>query len=321
MMSFSSPNDYYNVRANNDRFESMLYNFSASTPFIEKRSYQIPTGLYTITQLVDALNVAAAANPFGTNPASPTLTPVFALLSTNKVSITCSSAGAPIRRYVLYSSNYHNSILHRLGFSKSQVFTPEFDSRARFDFDTPTNGDSMTVPGRLFRTGGGSIVLIDDRPEDEWHGTLGKPLVWKTNSVGETKTGNNVGFEAYQHLLLKSSLVNQDVESIFKQPDGLVVSKSDPILQKIETNVSLFSYLHWNAGLVQPFVHALSGKNIQSFSLTLTDDTGEPFGVDEAKHWSAVLRFETAEQNDQVTRENSLRNQDFRFKSSHGCAR
>ena len=105
---------------------------------------------------------------------------------------------------------------------------------------TPTNGDSMTVPGRLFRTGGGSIVLIDDRPEDEWHGTLGKPLVWKTNSVGQTKSGNNVGFEAYQHLLLKSSLVNQDVESVFKQPNGIVVSRSDNILQKIETNVSLF---------------------------------------------------------------------------------
>ena len=320
LLSFSSPNDYYNVRAQADRFESMLYNFSASTPFIEKRSYQIPVGLYTITQLVDALNVAANADPFGT-VASPTLIPVFALLSTNKVSITCSSAGASIRRYVLYSSKFHNSIVHRIGYSKTQVFTPEFDSRARFDYDTPTDGDSMTVPGRLFTRGGAAIVLIDGQSEENWHGTLGKPLVWKTNNVGEIKTGNNVGFEAYQNLLLKSSLVNQDVESIFKQSNGIVLSKSDPILQKIETNVGLYSYLHWNAGLVTPFLHTLSGKIIQSFSLTLTDDAGEPFGVDEAKHWSAVLRFETAEQNDQVTKENSLRNQDFRFKSSHGCSR
>ena len=28
LMSFSSPNDNYNVRAGNDRFESMLFNFS-----------------------------------------------------------------------------------------------------------------------------------------------------------------------------------------------------------------------------------------------------------------------------------------------------
>jgi hypothetical protein len=323
MMSFSSPNDYYNVRAQADRFESMLYNFSPSTPFIEKKSYQIPIGLYTITQLVDALNVAAAADPFGT-VGSPTLTPQFALLSTNKVSITCSSTGTGIRRYVLYSNKFHNSIAHRIGFSKSQVFTPEFDSRARFDFDTPTGGDSMTLPGNLFTrdsSGGATAVLIDGQPENQWHGALGRPLVWKTDGVGETKTGNNVGFEAYQNLLLKSSLVNQDVESIFKQSDGIVLSKSDPILQKIETNVSLYSYLHWNAGLVQPFVHTLSGKIIQSFSLTLTDDAGVEFGIDEAKHWSAVLRFETVEQNDQVTRENSLRNQDLRFKSSHNCAR
>jgi hypothetical protein len=318
LMSFSSPNDNYNVRSNNDRFESMLYNFSPAVPLIEKSSYQIPVGLYTITQLVDALNVAAAANPFAN------MTPEFRLSTANKVSITCSSTGTGIRRYVLYSSNFHNSIVHRLGFSKSQVFTPEFDSRAQFDFDRPSNGDSMTAPGRLFTrgsSGGTTTVLIDGQAEDSWHGALGRPLVWKTDGTGETKTGTNVGFEAYQHLLLKSSLVNQDVESIFKQSDGIVLSKSDPILQKIETNVALFSYLHWNAGLVQPFVHTLSGKLIQSFSLTLTDDTGEAFGIDEAKHWSAVLRFETADQNDQVTRENSLRNQDFRFKSSHNCAR
>jgi hypothetical protein len=85
--------------------------------------------------------------------------------------------------------------------------------------------------------------------------------------------------------------------------------------------VSLYSYLHWNAGLVQPFVHTLSGKIIQSFSLTLTDDVGVEFGINESKHSSAVLRFETADQNDQVTRENSLRNQELRFKSQHGCAR
>jgi len=320
LMSFSSPNDNYNVRVGNDRFESMLYNFSPAVPVIEKSSYQIPVGLYTITQLVDALNVAAAANPFAN------MTPEFRLLTTNKVSITCSSTGTGIRRYMLYSSQFHNSIVHRLGFSKSQVFTPEFDSRAQSDFDTPSNPDTMTVPGNLFTRGpssGGAVtVLIDGQPENNWHGSLGRPLVWKTDGTGETKTGNNVGFEAYQHLLLKSSLVNQDVESIFKQSDGIVLSKSDPILQKIETNVSLYSYLHWNAGLVQPFVHTLSGKIIQSFSLTLTDDAGVEFGINESKHWSAVLRFETADQNDQViTRENSLRNQDLRFKSSHNCAR
>jgi hypothetical protein len=319
LMSFSSPNDNYNVRAGNDRFESMLYNFSPVVPVIEKSSLQIPVGLYTITQLVDALNLASAANPI------PNLTPEFRLTASNKVSITCSSTGTGIRRYVLYSSNFHNSIVHRLGFSKSQVFTPEFDSRAQFDFDTPSDGDSMTAPGRLFTvgtpSGGAATVLIDGQPENNWHGALGRPLVWKTDGVGETKVGTNVGFEAYQHLLLKSSLVNQDVESIFKQSNGIVLSKSDPILQKIETNVSLFSYLHWNAGLVTPFVHTLSGKIIQSFSLTLTDDANQPFGIDEAKHWSAVLRFETANQNDQVTKENSLRNQELRFKSSHGCAR
>ena len=48
LMSFSAPNDNFNVRAGKNRFESMLYNFSPSVPVIEKSSYQIPVGLYTI---------------------------------------------------------------------------------------------------------------------------------------------------------------------------------------------------------------------------------------------------------------------------------
>jgi hypothetical protein len=80
------------------------------------------------------------------------------------------------------------------------VFTPNFESRAFDDFNAVnTVGDSINSPGKLFGVGSGSTVLIDGKLEDEWHGTLGKPLVWKTNSAGEIKTGNNVGFEAYQH--------------------------------------------------------------------------------------------------------------------------
>jgi hypothetical protein len=314
VMSFSSPNDYFNVRAHADTFDCMLYNLSGVTRSIERKSYKIPVGLYTVTQLVDKLNEVATANPFAN------MTPVFSLLSTNKVSINASSTGTQIRRFVLFSTSFHNSIIHRLGFSQSQVFTEEFDSKAGDDFFARNTIDSAIADGRLFNTSG-TNVFINGRPEAEWYAAIGKPLVWITNGVGETKTGNNIGFESYQHLLLKSSLVGQDFESIYKQADGLVVSRSDNILQKVDTNVSLFSYLHFQAGAVTPFVHTLSGKLIQSFSLELCDDTGQPFGINESKHWSTVLRFEIAEENNQVTRENSLNNQQLRFKASHNCAR
>jgi hypothetical protein len=161
LMSFSSPNDYYNVRAHADKFQCMLYNLGGVTESIERKSYTIPTGLYTITQLVDALNAAATASPFsGTGTA--VLTPVFSLLASNKVAINCSSTGTGTRRFVLFSSSFHNSIVHRLGFSKSQVFTEEFDSKAGDDFFVRNSVDSQLISTRLFHSSGGTYLLTDD---------------------------------------------------------------------------------------------------------------------------------------------------------------
>jgi hypothetical protein len=122
------------------------------------------------------------------------------------------------------------------------------------------------------------------------------------------------------NLLMKCSLVSQDFQSVVKQEDGTVLVQSDSILQKIDTTVSTYSYLHWAAGINQPFVHTLSGKNIQSFSLQLTDDQGQPFAVNESKNWTAVIRFETAEENNNATTKNFLKNQQLRFQASHNCS-
>jgi hypothetical protein len=219
----------------------------------------------------------------------------------------------------LFASNFWNSIAHRLGFSENEIFTKHFDSKAGDDF-YDTGSPPVLGQDKLFWLVGGG-VFINSMGEMGWR--LGKnPLVWRCDGTGETLSGNTIGFEAYQHLLMKSSLVSHDFESIYRQSDGVVISKTDNILQKIDTNVPLFSYLHWGSGgNVQPFVHKLSGKTIQSFSLELTDDTAQPFGIDESKHWSAVLRFEIAEENNQVTRDTSLMNQNLRFKASHNCSR
>jgi len=216
---------------------------------------------------------------------------------------------------VLFASDFWNSIAHRLGFSQNQVFRYDFDYKSADDFyNTGSPGQNYMI--RLV----GSSVIINNMNESGWR--LNKnPLVWKTNGVGETLSGSTIGFESYTFLLMKCSLVSHDFESIYRQEDGVVMSRSENILQKIDTNVPLFSYLHWSSGTVQPFVHKLSGKTIQSFSLELTDDTGRPFGIDESKHWNTVLRFEIAEQNTEFIRETSLINQDLRFKSRHNCSR
>jgi hypothetical protein len=160
MMSFSTPNNMHNVRAHNDRFECMLYNLSGASPSIERKSYQIQPGLYTITELVDNLNAAATANPFAN------MTPVFSLLSTNKVAITCSSTGTGIRRFVLFASNFWNSIAHRLGFSENQVFTTHFDPKAGEDF-YDTGSPPVIGQSKLFWLVG-TGVFINSTGEAGW---------------------------------------------------------------------------------------------------------------------------------------------------------
>jgi len=311
MMSFSSPNDFFNVRAHNDTFECMLYSLSG-TPALERKTYTLETGLFTIQEIVNSLNAKAAESPFGT------MQPVFNLSASNKVQITCSSTGTGIRRFVLYSTKFHNSIVHRLGFNEHQVFTRDFSPEAAADWNN-TSGGPLLGPDKLFNYISGQVFVLNT-PEASWKGTIGNALVWKTDGTGETKNGNNIGFENYMHLLMKCSLVSQDFQSVVKQEDGTILVQSDSVLQKIDTTVSTYSYLHWAAGINQPFVHTLSGKNIQSFSLQLTDDQGQPFAVNESKNWTAVIRFETAEENKNATTKNFLQNQQLRFQASHNCS-
>jgi hypothetical protein len=312
LMSFSTSNDFFNIRAGGGRntFSCMLYTLPGVNPLIERKTYTLDTGLFTIQEIVNTLNAKAAESPFNT------MTPVFTLLASNKVQITASSTGTQTRRFVLYSdSNFTNSIVHRLGFNVSQVFTRQFSPEAAFDF--------RDIPGaapRLITLAADGIVYILSTPEATWSALGGNALIWKTNGVGDSKNGNNIGFENYMYVLMKCSLVSNDFQSIVKQQDGTILAQSDNVLQKIETTTSTYSYLHWGAsGLNQPFTHNLSGKNIQSFSLTLTDDQGNPFLVNESKHWTCVIRFETASENNNANNQNFLKNQDLRFRASHNC--
>ena len=97
LMSFSTSNDFFNIRAGNNTFSCMLYTLSG-TPSIERKTYTLDTGLFTIQEIVNTLNAKAAESPFGT------MEPVFTLLASNKVQITCSSTGVQKRRFVLFSS-------------------------------------------------------------------------------------------------------------------------------------------------------------------------------------------------------------------------
>jgi hypothetical protein len=309
MMSFSCPNDFFNIRAGNNTFDCMLYTLSG-TPSIERKTYTLDTGLFTIQEIVNTLNAKAAESPFGT------MEPVFTLLASNKVQITCSSTGVQKRRFVLFSSIFfQNSIVHRLGFNINQVFTRSFSPEAAFDFS-----DIPGAPIQLM-TLAGSQVFILSTPEDTWAALGGNALVWKTDGVGDSKQGNNIGYENYMYVLMKCSLVSQNFQSIVKQEDGTILVQPDSVLQKIETTVSTYSYLHWgSSGLNQPFIHTLSGKNVQSFSLQLTDDQGQPFAVNESNNWTCVIRFETAEANNNANTQNFLKNQELRLKASHNCA-
>jgi hypothetical protein len=153
--SFSTANELFNVKADNNKFTMMIYNMSGTANF-KNQTYTVSPGLYTISELIDVVNAEIAGAPMGT--VSAPVSVEFLLLGNNKVQLNTSSASGQFRRLVLYSNSndFHNSIYHRLGFNTQQVFqSTNPEAKADFDDTTPSpNGKFL-----LFRIGGGGIQI------------------------------------------------------------------------------------------------------------------------------------------------------------------
>jgi hypothetical protein len=250
---------------------------------------------------------------------SATVSVEFLLLGNNKVQLNTSSASGQFRRLVLYSNStdFHNSIYHRLGFNIQQVFqSTNIEAKADNDDTTPSPNPNFT----LFRTDGGiqiSTGLYGYLFEASFIADSSNPLVWQTN-LSQSHTSNNIGHETYQNLLLKSDLVSDDFQKVYLDNVGVTHTFQENILEKIDMTVSSFNYIHFEKN--HPMVHQLSGKIIKNFTVSLCDDNGRTFDTHESKTFTCILKFITADEGyNKVNENNILRNQSLGFMSRHNC--
>jgi hypothetical protein len=93
--------------------------------------------------------------------------------------------------------------------------------------------------------------------EDNWRANNRNALFWKTDQ-NEVFIGSQIGYETYQHLLLKSDLISNDLQKVYMDDTGTSHTLSDNILEKIDMRVSSYNYVHWEK--MHPMVHQLSRK-------------------------------------------------------------
>lgn len=316
LSSFSVPNEFYNVIDGNTSFSARVYNVNTNNKSNIK-NYVLGAGLFSLTEMIEGLNALFLADPIVEGGSNTTLT--LTLLANGRVSLNIVGDGVNThKRAILYyprNGQFQNSIAHRLGFGRSQVFDD-----ADLDGANLLTGDGSSPPNVTVNYSN-SKGVVTSTPESAWTGAL----IWTsstTNVALNTKTGNFIGYESRcPHLFLKCDLVKDFHMTYRDNGTDQVFTKQDNILQKIQNNVNIYSYLHFNS-MTEAFVHELSGaKPITHFTLSLTDDHGNLLEENSFRNFTAVLLFETHDNlntmrmNEQVIEAN----QKSIFLSNHNC--
>ena len=317
LVSMSVANEFHNVIDSNQSFSVRLYNVANNTKTPIK-NYVIPAGLYSLLELITTLNSSFQDDKVTDGAAETTLT--LTLLANGKVSLNIVGDGVNNhKRAILYyprDGQYSNSIVNRLGFGRAQVFDD-----ADIEGSNLLTGDGATPPVVTvnYKNAKG---IVTSTPEVSWTGAL----VWVSSTTDvalNTRTGGFIGYESRcAHLFVKSDLVHDFHSTYRDNGTDQVFTKKDNILQKIQNNVNIYSYLHYRSALNEAFIHELSGtKPIGHFKISLTDDLGNLLEEGSFRDFSCVLLFETHENiatmrmNEQVI-EQSQKNI---FLSNHNC--
>ena len=316
LSSFSAANEFHNVVDGNTSFSARVYNVNTNNKSPIK-NYVLGAGLYSLTEMITALNALFQADKIVEGGSNTTLT--LTLLANGKVSLNIVGDGVNThKRAILYyprNGQFQNSIAHRLGFGRGQVFDdPDLDGANLL------TGDGASPPNVTVNYTNSKGVTTAT-PESSWTGAL----IWTsstTNVALNTRTGNFIGYESRcPHLFLKCDLVKDFHTSYRDNGTDQVMTKQDNILQKIPNDVNIYSYLHFRS-MTDAFVHEISGaKPISHFTLTLTDDHGNLLEDNSFRNFSAVLLFETHDNlasmrmNEQVIEAN----QRSIFLANHNC--
>jgi len=300
LVGFSQANEYYNVVTGSNTLIFKGYRLTDNVT--DSITITVEPGLYSITDLVAAINAQT--------PTFFSISLSFAQLASGKVTITATSASSPGKRMILFhprSKDFYNSLAYRLGFAREQVS----DSFANNLIQGPTG--SVTINYKGVST-----------PEASWDETA-LFAIWRPSSstaADQVRTGNFIGFESRcPNVYIHSDLVRDFHTTMHDEANDMQLTSQQNVLQKIDINVGIYSYLHYRSSLTEAFVHSLSGQAITSFKISLRDDQHQLFTAKTYKPWSCILVFETVDDeaairiNEQIISDNQRR----RFLAEHRC--
>jgi hypothetical protein len=297
LVSFSQANEYYNIYSGANTLTFKAYRLTDNVS--ETLTITVPPGLYSISDLVTFIN--------NQTPTFFSISLSFAQLAGGKVTITATSATSPAKRMILFHPRFYNSLAYRLGFAREQVS----DSFANNLIQGPTGSATINYKGV-------------STPESEWDETA-LFAIWNPSSAvaaDQVRTSNFIGFESRcPNLYVHSDLVRDFHTTMHDEANDMLLTSQQNVMQKIDLNVGIYSYVHYRSSLTEAFTHSLSGQAITSFKISLRDDQHKLFEARTYKPWSCVLVFETVDDeaairiNEQVISDNQRR----RFLAEHRC--
>ena len=310
LIAFSAPNEFFNVIKGNNTITFVEYNLINGQT--AEHPYTITPGLYSIDDLITQLNVDFSVNPVGGT------TIVASRLANNKVQLVMSAATSQQRRVIIYYPKYtgdkndpfFQSIAYRLGFYRDQV-----SDRKDSALITDAGGGNAVINYEGFQTSEANWILD----------TENNFLLWNSSStLANLKTFNGqfIAFESLcSHLFIKSDLVKDFHSTVKDSANDIVFTTQRNILQKIDVDVNIHSYIHYRGNLTEAIVHSLSGQPISHFTIQLTDDHHNLFEGSAFKNFSCILMFETHDDLASTKLHEKVieNNQRSIFLASHNC--
>jgi hypothetical protein len=308
--SFSTANEFFNIREPNNTVTIGVLSEADSAQFEPTlETYTIPPGLYDMPTVIAKLNELMEA----IQPNSVWCT--FAQTPQGKTTFSVQSNSTPKKRAFLYSevfyAKFSTTLLYRLGFSNDQCAYAD-DVRLggsdvlRFT-KVPTDGsvtEHYVINYRGFPLTEQQFADVDPKMHifkllKSSFGTgytNDDGSISTTRMTGDTLTSTYIAFESpCSYLLLKSNLVTNFRSVVLDEQSNTYVTHNDNILQKIDVDTNIYSYLHFKSKSSDSYKHTLSGKPISHFNLELCDNHGDIYSKNHHKPYSCVLKFEIEE--------------------------
>lgn len=355
LLNFSIGNEFFNAIDGNDSV-TILFFKQSTTPSddVASMTLVLPHRFYTHVELVTELNkqVAIAGRSFRAytynstygfyqTAVVPSVTIAMEIeFSTNtsaltqaldgsidtdnvgeytKIRVQADSASVAYNRAILFHANnltFQSSILHRLGFQRTQVMT--------FNTDDKRSDESimafLTATKPLAAFGGGSTgTFFSTRTQGAL--TIRQSIDWTDHNQFQTITQRDEGTAylvftptassilnsgEYPHYKLSSHKCFETLESVNVDCDlindsqilqfGQKQTQLTQILAKINVDVSHGSWINWS-GQSEEYYHSLEGQSIKKFNLFLNHGkTYERILTTESREWTATVVFETRDQ-------------------------